>query len=249
MSKDDGRSEDYVFQVRDNTRRYVEELISENESLRLIVTSLERQRTRHEREHADLRRHMEAVDREHEEMLARAEEIERQNNDLANLYVASYRLHETLARDEVISVIQEIVINLIGSEELAIFEADADGKPQLLASFGVDPGSFEPVPLSSARIGRVQGVVERVIRSGERYVAEPDEEHEVEKREGAVGLTACVPLMLSGRPIGAIAVFELLEQKEGLVPLDFELFDLLATHAATALYCSRLRNSDETPSH
>jgi GAF domain-containing protein len=58
----------------------------------------------------------------------------------------------------------------------------------------------------------------------------------VEKKSG---LTACIPLVLDGHVIGAIAVFRLLDQKESkLAPLDFELFDLLATHAASALYCS-----------
>ena len=53
------------------------------------------------------------------------------------------------------------------------------------------------------------------------------------------GLTACVPLVLDSHVIGAIAVFRLLDQKESkLAPLDFELFDLLATHATSALYCS-----------
>jgi hypothetical protein len=32
----------------------------------------------------------------------------------------------------------------------------------------------------------------------------------------------------------------LLEQKRSIEPVDYELFDLLATHAATALYCANL---------
>ena len=59
------------------------------------------------------------------------------------------------------------------------------------------------------------------------------------------GLTACVPLVLDGNLIGAIAVFRLLDQKQSrLAPLDFELFDLLATHAASALYCSERATSE-----
>jgi hypothetical protein len=228
MSKDDSRPEDYVLQVRDNTRRYLDELISENESLRSMVTSLERQKTQREIERDSLRHRIDEICREHEDLVAQYEEIERQNNDLANLYVASYRLHETLARNEVISVIQEIVINLIGSEELAIFEADEEGRPELVASFGLDLSTFEPVALAPGRIDQVNGIVEQVIRSGERYVA-----GEVRAGGGEAG---------GGRVTGAIAVFDLLGHKPGLVPLDFELFDLLATHAATALYCSRLRD-------
>ena len=47
---------------------------------------------------------------------------------------------------------------------------------------------------------------------------------------------------------GAIAVFRLLGQKSGLEEIDLQLFDLLASHAATALYSSRDRaESTDSP--
>ena len=54
------------------------------------------------------------------------------------------------------------------------------------------------------------------------------------------GLTASVPLVLESRVTGAITVFNLLGQKPGLEPVDLQLFDLLASHAATALHCTRM---------
>jgi len=39
---------------------------------------------------------------------------------------------------------------------------------------------------------------------------------------------------------GAIVIFRLLTQKPGLEEVDHEIFDLLASQAATALYCTRL---------
>ena len=54
------------------------------------------------------------------------------------------------------------------------------------------------------------------------------------------GLTACIPLKLEDRVVGAIALFRLLPQKSGFESLDMELFELLGTHAATALYASGL---------
>jgi hypothetical protein len=48
-------------------------------------------------------------------------------------------------------------------------------------------------------------------------------------------------LILDGEVTGAIAVFRLLGQKQGLEDIDLQLFDLLASHAATALYSSRGR--------
>jgi GAF domain-containing protein len=47
--------------------------------------------------------------------------------------------------------------------------------------------------------------------------------------------------MLDGRVIGAIALFRLLSHKSELADIDREIFDLLATQAGSALYCSRLR--------
>ena len=45
---------------------------------------------------------------------------------------------------------------------------------------------------------------------------------------------------MQDRPIGAIAVFGLLQQKDGFSPLDHELFHMLGGHAATALFAARL---------
>jgi hypothetical protein len=54
------------------------------------------------------------------------------------------------------------------------------------------------------------------------------------------GITAVVPLKIGESMIGAIVVFRLLEHKQGLQSVDHELFELLAVHASTALYCANL---------
>ena len=157
-------------------------------------------------------------------------EIEQQNSNLANLYVASYRLHSTLDRKEVVDTIQEIIANLIGSEEAGLFQLDSEKQTlELVASFGFSPESCPAVRVGSGPIGRAA-------QTGEILVAEPKRtagSTTLEER-----LTACVPLVLDGRVTGAIAIFGLLPQKAGIEDVDRELFDLLATHAATALYCT-----------
>ncbi len=156
-------------------------------------------------------------------------EVELQNSNLANLYVASYRLHGTLDQQEVLSAISEIVANLIGSEELAVYETSADGSTlELLTAVGLSPDAWRRLKVGEGPIGRVA-------QTGETYVAPPD-------RAGAPpdGLTACIALKLDSRVTGVIAIFRLLPQKARLETVDFELFDLLGTHAATALYCTRL---------
>ncbi len=51
-------------------------------------------------------------------------EVQQQNENLANLYVASYQLHSTLDPDEVIQIVKEILINLVGVEAFVIYMTD-----------------------------------------------------------------------------------------------------------------------------
>ncbi len=246
MKRGQGRHDAYVFQVRDDTQQYLDNILRENQKLREFVSVLEEEGERrqhelmaargqldHQRlERERLKRQLDEIESQNRRVSEQYREIEKQTNDLANLYVASYRLHETLDPQGVISVIEEIIVNLIGSEELAIFELNHDGSAlMLLASFGIQAECFESVPLDSGLIGRAA-------LSGERLVAR----HHAQETRSPIesDLTACVPLKVDGRVTGAVAVFRLLRQKADLEPVDYELFDLLATQAATALHSSRV---------
>jgi nitrate/nitrite-specific signal transduction histidine kinase len=155
-------------------------------------------------------------------------EVEKQNSDLTNLFVASKSLHESLDRRQVLAAIQEIIINLLGSEELAVFELNQDGSAlELVDSFGVEAKKFARIPLGDGSIGQVAAQGQPVVDE----VASRKEE----------GLTACVPLMLGNQAVGAVAVFRLLPQKQhGLQQLDHDLLELLRAQAGLALYCTRL---------
>jgi hypothetical protein len=255
MSDDANTVGTYVNKVRDTTRRYVHDLLNENTKLRALVASVEaengqlkeerlrlQERVLAAREELDrvkseevsLQRKLASIEAEHHRFSNDFETLEQQNSDLSNLYVASYRLHATLDRKEVLTIIQEIVINLIGCEELAVFEVTPDGHAlSLAASFGVDPARFQLVALGSGLIGRA-------VRTGEIYVADPGGRTPAHGLPEESDLTTCIPLKLDGRVTGAIALFRLLPQKARLEALDKELFELLATHAATALYCAGL---------
>jgi nitrate/nitrite-specific signal transduction histidine kinase len=241
MKKDGERDTDYVRKVQEGNRRYVEKLLKENETLRTLlvkteseklameekVLTLEEQVGRHEKERISLRRQMAEIEANNQRFTKEYLQIEHQNANLANLYVTSYRLHATLGRDEVLSVIQEILINLVGSEEVAVFEVDDDGKTLTLASsFGIDQERYQRVALGS-------GVIGRVAESGEPFFGNGDPEKDD-------GVTACIALKVDDNVTGVITVFGLLPQKSDLESVDHELFDLLGTHAAVALYSSGL---------
>lgn len=239
---------DYVRKVRDDTQSYIRELLGDNEQLRRQVAALETERERLEDERIDLReqalalktdlekarqdesrlrRRISEAERENHKFSARYVEVEEQNNKLANLYVASYRLHETSNRDDVLVALQEIVINLIGSEDFLILEKSREsGALSVAASFGVGPERIAGLDLD-------RGPIADTARTGELYLRD---------QEGGAGprdVLACIPLKLGGEIHGVVAIFRLLDHKCTLEELDYELFDLLASHAATALCVSR----------
>jgi GAF domain-containing protein len=158
-------------------------------------------------------------------------ESEAQVANLASLYVAVTSMHGALDRPSVLSSVQEIVTNLIGSEEMAIFETDsAHGRLTLLASVGIEPSPYQEICLGEGAIGRAAATGERVIRHEGGSLTE----------DGDAALTACIPLKVAGRVVGVLAVFRLLPHKGSLDAIDIDLFDVLAAHAASALLFTRL---------
>lgn len=232
----------YVDQITRESSEYLARLVAENDRLRGIIAEMETEKARAEtalrealsemrsRESSEtsLRRRLEEIEKESRGFADRYLQIEEQNANLANLYVASYQLHVTFERQAVLAAIKEIVINFIGSEELAIYEMSHDRRELVLIdSFGVDTA-----PLRRVSIGF--GLIGSVARSGEMYV--------ISSRTNQAAtdptVTAAIPLKVDGHIVGLLAIFRLLPQKDSLQPIDFELFDLLASHGATALFCT-----------
>ncbi|MBY0401177.1 GAF domain-containing protein [Myxococcota bacterium] len=164
---------------------------------------------------------------------ARQAETERCHDELANLFVASDQLHATRDPDEVVSAISEIVINLIGAEAFVLYAADA--QPGYLTPF-VSEGSalleLEPVVVG-------EGVIGRAVARGTVWLAEADASAGSAEEEDTP--IVVIPLCARGSVLGAIAIFKLLDQKAGLCELDYQLFDLLAQHASTALHFARMQ--------
>jgi nitrate/nitrite-specific signal transduction histidine kinase len=221
MTTTDGQRP-FIEKVANDTREYIQSILDENHRLVTTVTALENK----------LQEQVAAIEEETKRFSARFVEVEQQNTDLANLYVASYQLHGTLDRQRVLNAIQEIVINLIGSEELAVFEmGEHHDRLTLAASVGIDQQIWSAVPIN-------RGIIGHVASTGERFVEGVSPNLQLVRE---VAMTACIPLKLDEKVIGVIAIFGLLPQKQELAPVDHELFDLLATHAATALFCTRIQ--------
>jgi GAF domain-containing protein len=219
-----GASEALVGRVREGAQRHLNEIRAENDELRAL---LDREREMQVRLQGEMASILARSERNRDEFLL----VEEQNAKLASLFVSSSRLHESTERKGVLEAIHEIVINLIGSEELAVFVvAAADGSLRLESSMGVERAQFEHVPAGRGIIGDVVAKRQRFVRGGTAPRVSPNETE----------LTACIPFVVDDRVIGALAIFRLLPQKTALEAADLELLDLLATQAAIALDYSEL---------
>ncbi|MEW6682349.1 MAG: GAF domain-containing protein [Nitrospirota bacterium] len=171
------------------------------------------------------------VEEENKDFASRYVEVEEENNNLANLYVASYQLHSTMDLKEVLRIVSEIILNLIGSDHFAILIRD-DEEPVLnvVAAETMDP------KVKKIAIG--QGTIGRVAQTGDVFV-QPDLEHaKVGSPDHPI---VCIPLKIHGSMIGVIAIFDLFEQKKKrLTRVDHELFSMMAGHAATAIFSAML---------
>jgi transcriptional regulator with GAF, ATPase, and Fis domain len=254
MQKDDERSRGEEFlQVFKKGAEFTQDLLKENERLRYRLLELEKTQDSDEPGNAgELRRLNERIaelEKEKQEILdriRRAEEenqdfamryveIEDENSNLANLYIASYQLHSTLDFREVLQIIMEIIINLIGAEEFAVLLLDEkSGELQAVAAEGMERDRIPHVPLG-------QGVMGEVASSGESHFAADVEGYRFDPAAPMV----CIPLKIKEHVIGVLAIYKLLMQKKTFAPVDYELFTLLAGHAATAIYSSRLYSDSE----
>jgi GAF domain-containing protein len=164
-------------------------------------------------------------------------EVEEENNNLANLYVASYQLHSTLDSSEVVKVILEIVINLIGAEIFCVYVGEED--TGVLTPVAAEGDEVSACPL--LQVG--EGFVGESVDSGEVAIGDPAAEGRAPSQGGKPVVS--IPLRVDDRPVGAIVIYKLLQQKDGFSALDNELFTLLAGHAATAIFASRLYAQSE----
>ncbi|MDX1579414.1 MAG: GAF domain-containing protein [Gemmatimonadota bacterium] len=186
-----------------------------------------------ESEKMDVMERLKAVEEENRQFASRYVEIEEENNNLANLYVSSYQLHSTLDLSEVLKIILEIVINLIGAETFAVYVLDEKSRQlEPVAAEGEELAAFPRMALG-------EGVVGEAVASGDTWCGEPAPSSDYGRP------IVCIPLRVEERPIGAISIYKLLQQKDGFSPLDHELFTLLAGHAATSIFAAQLYGQSE----
>jgi transcriptional regulator with GAF, ATPase, and Fis domain len=243
------------LQVFKKGEEFTQELLKENEKLRYKVAQLEeltkfsgkegdfKMHTLEEKvrfledENKSLHERYRVVEEENKDFANRYIEVETENNNLANLYVASYQLHSTLDFSESLKIILEIVMNLIGAEEFSIMMLDEKtNELTIVAQEGMGPEARASIKLG-------EGIIGSAAKSGETFYREGDPTNL--KGVGYLHPLVCIPLKIKEHVIGVIAVYKLLVQKQAFTNVDYELFTMLAGHAATALFSSKLYSQSE----
>ncbi len=239
-----------ITEMFEQGKAFTQEVIKENERLRMVIAdqnnklrSLESERgcdfftfkekvndlDRENRalieELEDIKAQYNDMEKENWDFSERYLNVEHQNTSLLNLYVASQMLHSSLSFGHVIRAVNELVVNLIGSEAFRICLWDRGHKELItISSMGtnLNPGD------SSSPSESIQSVLD----SGQLWLAE----------EEAIGQgnAGVVPLKIGGEVFGVILIETLLYHKTSFVSGDSELFEMLGEHAAAALLASHL---------
>ncbi len=186
-----------------------------------------------EEECTSVRERLDQVELENSQFAQRYVEVEEENNNLANLYVSSYQLHSTLDLDEVVKIIMEIVINLIGAEVFALYLLDSESSA--LAPVAAEGLAIEDFPRATLGVGAL----------GKAVASQQATCWDTERSDDLAQPIVCVPLVVQQQPIGAISIYSLLSQKDGFSDLDHELFNMLGGHAATAIFAAKLYSQSE----
>lgn len=243
---------DEFLQMFKKGEEFTKDLLRENEKLRFRVADLETSMRKSgdetrikvyedrimllEEEVASLRERFRLVEEENKDFASKYLEVEEENNNLANLYVASYQLHSTLDFSEVLRIVLEIVINLIGAEKFAVYLIDEKTNEMVaVGAEGLSAAEMPKVKFGEGRIGEVA-------KEGESFFAADISRQEVFNLSEPI---VCIPLKIKEHVIGVISIYSLLVQKGGFTNMDYELFNLLAGHAATAIFSSRLYTQSE----
>jgi len=227
------------------SKNFVEEVVRENERLRYKVFHLQQEiagmpkaanpqqhdivseNNQLRRQLEEIKTQFEALNRENEDFRQRYQEVEHQNENLLNLYVSGYQLHSTLNEEAVVTIIREILLNLVGAEVFGVWLLEpGSGKMGLVSvTDECDLLGGRPALLPAERLPELRAGAPWFQASG----------------TGSPGPSplACIPLKLEERTVGVLAIYKLLEQKEGFTALDQEILGLLAAQAAATLIGAR----------
>ncbi|MFW6051207.1 MAG: GAF domain-containing protein [Myxococcota bacterium] len=236
---------------------FTEQLLHENQDLRQELAGLRSDNARLRAQVAsddairDLIRTVEALEREKNNLLEKSNELEQTQreeerryvqveselNDLANLYIASNQLHSSLSVRGVVRHLSDLLEQLVGAAGFVIYLMDQQGDRAVPIGWqGVGDVTPEPVATGDGPVG--DACLTGVPRIREEGPLGPGTFEDP---------VAVIPMMVDGRPVGAICILSMLAQKDNWASVDRELFNLLGQQAGMALIAANLYDREKGP--
>jgi GAF domain-containing protein len=170
---------------------------------------------------------LEAALHDQVELTKQLVEAENLAGKLMSLYVATYQLHVSLDPVEVQTAIAEIAKDLLGASGFALLIKDeVEGGCEVALAHGVDGASR----FNGSHYEGGDSIVDRTLEDGV-----------VRFRDGeSTEALAAVPLRVEEAIVGALVILRVLEHKQSPLSEDRDILDLLAAHAASALFAARV---------
>lgn len=174
------------------------------------------------------------VEHDRDDIATRLVEAEHQLGRLMNLYVATFQLHATLDPTEVQATIAEIGVDLLGAERFVL----------LLRIEGTD--ECEVALARGLEHDESGHYAQRRYRGGDPLVDAALEDGVLRMGPApSSDVVAAVPLRVQDAIVGALVVTKLFDHKAILRAEDRDLLDLLAAHAASALFAARVYSNTD----
>lgn len=178
-----------------------------------------------------LERRVSALEAEVIHLTERALGAEQRLARAAQLYASVSQLHQATDTDDVVTVIKEIVANLLGCEEMGVYDVWPLGPVcTYVDGIGLDADRFGSLPPTHATIRAAIAGGEVVLPADPQAIAIHDRP-----------VTAVVPLRDDRTVCGLVVLFGMLRQKPVLDAADRDLLEALGQHAGRALIHARLR--------
>ena len=154
---------------------------------------------------------------------------------LARLYAAANTLHQAVKEGMVADAIFEISSNLIGCEQVALLAAcERQDRVALIGSVGLNPKQLEAIQRDAKRI------IEETSADSIYIKTRADDVSFL----SSIGITARIPFRLDSATKGAIVMFDLLPQRNGLDSGDRELMKLLCAYAGPCLATNKIQHQE-----
>ena len=153
----------------------------------------------------------------------------------AKLYAAAKALQQAVRENMVADAIFEIGSNLMGCEQIALLvTCEQQDRVAFVGSGGFNPEQLEAIRRSAKRIIEEAPGELIYIRTG------------AEDRSflSSLGITARITFRLNSETKGAIVLFDLLPQRNGLDSGDRELLKLLCAYAGPCLATNKIRHQE-----